>query len=105
MKQPNIGNLMKQAQKMQAEMAKVQEELAGETVESSSGGGMVKVTVSGDLEVKAVKIDPDAVDPSDVEMLEDLVIAATNEAIRAAQDLAANKVSRVTGGMSIPGLM
>lgn len=105
MKQPNIGNLMKQAQKMQAEMAKVQEELAGETVESSSGGGTVKVTVSGDLEVKAVKIDPDAVDPSDVEMLEDLVIAATNEAIRAAQDLAANKVSRVTGGMSIPGLM
>ncbi len=105
MKQPGFGNLMKQAQKMQAEMAKVQEELAGETVEASSGGGTVKVTVSGSLEVKSVKIDPDAVDPNDVEMLEDLVLAATNEALRQAQELAANKMSRVTGGMSLPGLM
>ncbi|RJQ52689.1 MAG: YbaB/EbfC family nucleoid-associated protein [Actinobacteria bacterium] len=96
---------MKQAQKMQAEMAKVQQELAEETVEASSGGGTVKVTVSGSLEVKSVKIDRDAVDPEDVEMLEDLVLAATNEAIRQAQELAAQKMSRVTGGMSLPGMM
>jgi len=100
-----MGNLMKQAQKMQQEMAKVQEELADETVEASAGGGTVTVTVSGALEVRAVKINPEAVDPEDVEMLEDLVAAATNEALKAAQDLAASKMSRVTGGMSIPGLM
>lgn len=105
MKPPNMGNLMKQAQKMQQEMAKVQEELADEIVEASSGGGTVKVTVTGALEIRAVKINPEAVDPEDVEMLEDLVAAATNEALKAAQDLAASKMSRVTGGMSIPGLM
>lgn len=105
MKPPNMGNLMKQAQKMQQEMAKVQEELADETVEASAGGGTVTVTVTGALEVRAVKINPEAVDPEDVEMLEDLVAAATNEALKAAQDLAANKMSRVTGGMNIPGLM
>jgi len=100
-----MGSLMKQAQKMQQEMAKVQEELADETVEASAGGGTVTVTVTGALEVRAVKINPEAVDPEDVEMLEDLVAAATNEALKAAQDLAANKMSRVTGGMNIPGLM
>ncbi len=105
MKAPNMGNLMKQAQKMQQEMAKVQEELADETVEASAGGGTVTVTVTGALEVRAVKINPEAVDPEDVEMLEDLVAAATNEALKAAQDLAASKMSRVTGGMNIPGLM
>lgn len=105
MKAPNMGNLMKQAQKMQQEMAKVQEELADETVEASAGGGTVTVTVTGALEVRAVKINPEAVDPGDVEMLEDLVAAATNEALKAAQDLAASKMSRVTGGMNIPGLM
>lgn len=101
---PSMGNLMKQAQKMQAEMAKIQQELAEETVEASSGGGTVKVTVTGALEVKGVKIDPEAVDPNDVEMLEDLVVAATNEAMRQAQDLATSKMNRVTGGMNIPGL-
>ena len=100
-----MGNIMKQAQKMQQEMARIQEELAEETVEASSGGGTVKVTVTGALEVRGVKIDPEAVDPDDVEMLEDLVAAATNEALKAAQDLAASKMSRVTGGMNIPGLM
>lgn len=102
---PNMGNLMKQAQKMQQEMAKIQEELAEETVDASSGGGTVKVTVTGTLEITAVKIDPEAVDPEDVEMLEDLVAAATNEAIKAAQELATTKMNRVTGGMNIPGLM
>lgn len=105
MKQPNIGNLMKQAQKMQAEMARVQEELKDETVEASAGGGMVKVVMTGDMAVERVTIDPAAVDPEDIGMLEDMVTAATNEAVRQAQDLAARKMSAVTGGMGIPGLM
>ena len=102
---PNMGNLMKQAQKMQADMARVQEELKSESVEASAGGGMVKVTMTGDLQVKSVSIDPAAVDPDDVAMLEDIVAAATNEALRQAQELAGSKMSAVTGGMNIPGLM
>lgn len=102
---PNMGNLMKQAQKMQADMARVQEELRFETVEASAGGGMVRVTMSGDLMVKSVSIDPAAVDPDDVAMLEDIVAAATNEALRQAQELAGSKMAAVTGGMNIPGLM
>lgn len=102
---PNMGNLMKQAQKMQADMARVQEELKSESVEASAGGGMVKVTMTGDLQVKSVSIDPAAVDPDDVAMLEDIVAAATNEALRQAQELAGAKMSAVTGGMNIPGLM
>lgn len=102
---PNMGNLMKQAQKMQADMARVQEELRGETVEASAGGGMVKVVMTGDLQVKSVSIDPAAVDPDDVAMLEDVITAATNEALRQAQELAGSKMAAVTGGMNIPGLM
>lgn len=102
---PNMGNLMKQAQRMQAEMARVQEELRNEKVEASAGGGMVKVTISGDLQILSVSIDPAAVDPDDVAMLEDIIAAATNEALRQAQELAGNKMAAVTGGMSIPGLM
>ncbi len=102
---PNMGNLMKQAQKMQADMARVQDELRLETVEASAGGGMVKVTMSGDLMVKSISIDPAAVDPDDVAMLEDIVAAATNEALRQAQELAGSKMAAVTGGMNIPGLM
>lgn len=102
---PNMGNLMKQAQRMQAEMARVQEELKNEKVEASAGGGMVKVTISGDLQVLSVCIDPAAVDPDDVAMLEDIIAAATNEAIRQAQELAGTKMAAVTGGMNIPGLM
>lgn len=105
MRQPNMGNLMKQAQKMQAEMARVQDELKDETVEASAGGGMVKVVMTGDMTVQRVTIDPGAVDPDDVAMLEDMVTAAANEAVRQAQDLAARKMSAVTGGMGIPGLM
>lgn len=102
---PNMGNLMKQAQRMQAEMARVQEELRDEKVEASAGGGMVKVTISGDLQILSVSIDPAAVDPDDVAMLEDIIAAATNEALRQAQELAGNKMAAVSGGMNIPGLM
>jgi len=100
-----MGNIMKQAQKMQADMARVQEELRHEKVEASAGGGMVKVTMSGDIQVLSVVIDPAAVDPDDVAMLEDIIAAATNEALRQAQELAGNKMAAVTGGMNIPGLM
>ena len=100
-----MGNLMKQAQKMQAEMARVQDELKSETVEASAGGGMVKVVMTGEMTVQSVSIDPEAVDPDDVAMLEDLVAAAVNEASRQAQDLAARRMGEVTGGMNIPGLM
>ncbi len=101
----NFGKMMKQAQQMQAKMAEVQEELKGETVEASAGGGTVVAVMSGDLQLQSLTIDPAAVDPDDVELLEDMVAAAVNEALRAAQELAAQKMSSVTGGMNIPGLM
>lgn len=100
-----MGNMLKQAQRMQAEMAKVQEELKDERVEASVGGGMVKVVMTGDMVVQSVTIDPAAVDPEDVSMLEDMVAAAVNEAVRMSQEVASQKMSRVTGGMNIPGLM
>ena len=100
----NINNLMKQAQKMQAGMARVQEELKEDRVEASAGGGTVKVVMSGDMQVVSVTIDPAAVDPEDVELLQDMVAAATNEAVRMAQEIAAQKMQSVTGGMNIPGL-
>ena len=96
---PNMQQMMKQVQKMQADMAKAQEELKHESVEASAGGGMVTVKVSGELEVLELKIDPDAVDPEDVELLQDMVQAATNEALRSAQELAANKMGAVTGDL------
>ena len=101
----NFGNMMKQAQKMQAKMAAMQEELKGETLEASAGGGMVRIVITGDLQIKEIVIDPAAVDPDDVEMLQDMVAAAANEAIRSAQELAARRMNEITGGMSIPGLM
>jgi nucleoid-associated protein EbfC len=101
--QPNMGNMMKQVQKMQADMAKAQEELQSEVVEASAGGGMVTVKISGDLELKELKIDPEAVDPEDVDMLQDMVQAAVNEAIRAAQELAASKMNAAAGGLAGPG--
>jgi len=99
-----MNNIMKQAQKMQAGMAKVQEELKGERVEASAGGGTIKVVMSGDMQVISVTIDPAAVDPEDVELLQDMTAAAMNEAVRMAQELAAQKMAAVTGGMNIPGL-
>ena len=100
------GNMqmMRQLQKMQAEMMKVQEELGAKTVEATAGGGAVQVTVSGHLEIKAVKIDPAAIDPQDPGMLEDLVLAAVNEGLRKAQEMAGGAMARFTGGLKIPGL-
>jgi DNA-binding YbaB/EbfC family protein len=103
MGQPNMNAVLKQVQKMQADMAKAQEELKNEVVEASSGGGMVTVKVSGDLEVREVRIDPEAVDPDDVELLQDMVLAAVNEGVRAAQELAANKLNAAAGGLAGPG--
>lgn len=97
----NMQQMLKQVQKMQREMELTQEQLKEETVEASAGGGTVTVTVSGDLEVKSVRIDPDAVDPEDVEMLCDLVLAAVNQALRAAQELAATKMGAATGGLDL----
>jgi DNA-binding YbaB/EbfC family protein len=101
---PNYQKMMKQVQKMQADMAKVQEELADEVVEASAGGGMVTVEVTGAIELKSIKIDASAVDPEDVEMLEDMIMAATNEALRSAQELANRKLGGITSGLNIPGL-
>ena len=103
MGQPNMNAMLKQVQKMQADMAKAQEELKNEVVEASAGGGMVTVKVSGDLEVREVRIDPQAVDPDDVELLQDMVLAAVNEGVRAAQELAANKLNAAAGGLAGPG--
>ena len=114
-KQPNMNQMMKQVQQMQAEMAKAQKELESEVVEASAGGGMVKVKVTGGLEVREIQIDPDAVDPEDVEMLQDMVIAAVNEALRSAQELAASRLGAASGlgglggagglgGLGLPGL-
>ena len=102
-RQPNLNDMMKQVQQMQAEMAKAQEQLKDEVVEASAGGGMVTVKVTGDLEVREVTIDPEAVDPDDVELLQDMVLAATNEALRSAQELAASRMGAVTGGLAGPG--
>jgi nucleoid-associated protein EbfC len=96
---PNIGALLQQAQKMQEEMMAAQEKLKDERVEASAGGGMVKVVASGDLRVQSITIDPDAVDPEDVEMLQDLVTAAVNEALRQVEELAASKMGGGMGDM------
>jgi nucleoid-associated protein EbfC len=104
MPQPNMNQMLKQVQKMQQDMAAAQEQLKNEEVQASAGGGMVTVTVTGDLVVKAVRIDPDAIDPDDPDMLSDLVLAAVNEALRSAQELQASKMSGVTGGLDLGGL-
>ena len=100
-----MQKMLAQVQKMQQEMVSAQDALKDEIVEASSGGGMVKVTITGDLVLKGIVIDPEAVDPQDVELLQDMVMAATNEAIRSAQELAANKLGAITGGMGGPGGM
>jgi DNA-binding YbaB/EbfC family protein len=100
----NLGSIMKQAQKMQAQIAKIQEELAQKTVEASAGGGMISVVANGKQEIVSIKIEPEVVDPKDVEMLQDLVVAAVNEALRKAQEMVAEEMSKVTGGLQIPGL-
>ncbi len=102
--QPNMQQLLKQAQKMQQDMMAAQEALKHEVVTASAGGGMVTVEVTGDLAVKSIKIDPQAVDPDDVELLQDMVLAAVNEALRAAQELAASKLGGLAGGLGGLGL-
>ena len=107
MPQPNMQQLLKQAQKMQEEMLAAQESLKDEVVEASAGGGMVTVQVTGDLHVKAVSIDPQAIDPEDPDLLADMVTAAVNEALRSAQELASAKLGGIAGGLGglgLPGL-
>jgi nucleoid-associated protein EbfC len=101
---PNMNKMLQQVQKMQQDMVAAQEQLKNETVEASAGGGMVKVVVSGDLEVKSITIDPAAIDPDDPELLQDMVLAAVNEGLRSAQELAANKMGGLTGGLDLGGL-
>ena len=113
--QPNLNKMMKQVQEMQAEMMKAQEQLKDELVEASAGGGMVTVKISGDLELKGITISPDAlggasgdgIDAEDVELLQDMVLAAVNEAIRSAQELATRRLGGLAGGLGelgLPGL-
>ena len=100
-----LGDLMKQAQKLQSRMMALQEELAGKTVEATAGGGMVSVVVNGKQEIMALKIDPEVVDRQEIEMLQDLVIAAVNDGIRRAQQMCSDEMKKLTGGMAIPGLI
>ena len=99
----NMNNMMKQAQKMQKEMMRIQEEIEQRTVEASSGGGAATVVVSGKKDIKSIVIKPEVVDPDDVEMLQDLIMAAVNEAIRQADEMVANEMSKLTGGLNLPG--
>jgi len=104
MAQPNMNQMMKQVQKMQADMMKAQEALANEAIQASAGGGMVTVTITGDLQVKDIVIAAEAIDPEDPELLQDMVLAAVNEAIRQAQELAATRMGGLTGGMDLGAL-
>ena len=104
MPQPNMQQMLKQVQRMQAEVARAQEEIAAAEVEASAGGGMVSVRVSGALVLKEVRIDPAAIDPEDPELLSDMVLAAVNEALRAAQELAAQKMGGATAGLDLGAL-
>jgi DNA-binding YbaB/EbfC family protein len=100
----NFGNIMKQAQALQEQMAKIQEQAAAKRVDGTAGGGMVTVTANGALEIVAVKIDPEVVKSGDADMLQDLVVAAANDALRKARDMMAEDMKAVTGGLRIPGL-
>jgi DNA-binding YbaB/EbfC family protein len=99
-----MGNMMKQAQKLQSKMLRLQEELAEKTVEASAGGGMVKVVVNGKQQIVSVQIEKEVVDPDDVEMLQDLVLAAVNDALARSQEMVSAEMNKLTGGLNIPGL-
>jgi len=99
-----LGNIMKQAQQMQTRIARIQQELEGKEVEATAGGGMVTARVNGKQELLSLTIEKDVVDPEDVEMLQDLVLAAVNEAIKQSQEMIKQEMGKVTGGMNIPGL-
>jgi DNA-binding YbaB/EbfC family protein len=100
-----MANMMKQAQKLQAKMLKLQDEMAEKTVESTSGGGMVKVTANGRQQILSIQIEKEVIDPDDAEMLQDLILAAVNDALAKAQEMVTDEMSKLTGGMNIPGLM
>lgn len=100
----NMGNMMKQAQKLQSKMAKMQSELADKTVEGTAGGGMVRATANGSQQITALTIEKEVVDPEDVEMLQDLIMAAVNDALTKSQEMVSSEMSKLTGGMNIPGL-
>ncbi len=99
-----LGDIMKQAQKMQKDMMRIQEEMASKTVEASAGGGMVTVVVNGRQELLSITIEKDIVDPADVEMLQDLVLAAVNEGLLKSQEMVKEEMLKITGGINIPGL-
>ena len=101
----NLGNIMKQAQKIQGQIARVQEEMASKSVEATVGGGMVTAVVNGKYELVSLKIEEDVVKSEDIEMLQDLIVAAVNEGIRNAQEMVSEEMSKITGGLNIPGLM
>lgn len=100
----SMANLQRMAQQMQQEMARIQGELETTTIDGSAGGGVVTATVTGKQEVVSIVIDPSAVDPADVDMLQDLVVAAVNDALRASRELAEQKMAAVTGGLRLPGM-
>ncbi len=102
---PNMVNLLKKAQQLQEQMAKLQEELNEKTVETSAGGGMVTVVATGKQEISSIKIDPEVVNQEDIEMLEDLVLAAVNDALFQAKQMVSEEMTKITGGVNIPGLM
>lgn len=100
----NMQEMMKQARKMQEQLAQAQESMKDVTIDASAGGGMVKATVNGDFELVSIRIDPDALDPEDVDLLQDMIAAAVNEAIRGVSEVASKQMSSITGGLNIPGM-
>ena len=100
----NMNKMMKQVQKMQKDMAKLQEELEARTVEATAGGGAVKVVCSGKQEIHSIEISPDVVDAEDIDMLQDLVMAAINESLRLSKDMVSNEMAKLTGGLNLPGM-
>ena len=101
----NMGNMMKQAQKLQARMLKLQEELAERIVETTSGGGMIKVVANGRQQILSIAIEKEVVDPEDVEMLQDLILAAVNDSLVKSQEMVSAEMNKLTGGMNIPGMV
>jgi len=100
-----FGNILKQAQQMHAKIAQLQEEMAEKTVEASSGGGIVNVVINGKQEIQSLRIDPEVVNREDIEMLQDLIVAAVNEAIRKSQEMMTEEMKKITGGLNIPGII
>ena len=100
-----MGNMMKQAQKLQSRMLKLQEELADRTVETTAGGGMIKVVANGRQQVVSITMNKEVVDPNDVEMLQDLILAAVNDALAKAQEMVASEMGKITGGFNLPGML